>query len=69
MMERLAELAQLIEDMTKAGVLLATEGCKPCSRRCLETKELAAGFAPMQARSAAEAMEWTAFLKAMGEPR
>jgi len=63
-----------MEEMTKAGVLLATEGCQPSSKGARvrissgkftvtdgpfpETKELIAGFALIQAKSKEEAIEW-----------
>ena len=68
-------MGALIEDMTKAGVLLATEGCQPSSKGArvrlskgkltvtdgpfAETKELIGGFAIIQAKSKEEAIEWT----------
>ena len=30
--QRMAEMGKLIEEMTKAGTLLATEGCLPSSK-------------------------------------
>ena len=69
------EMGQLIEEMTKAGTLLATEGCLPSElgarvRRSgskvivtdgpfTESKELVAGFALLEAKSKEEAMELT----------
>jgi hypothetical protein len=71
--EEMAEMGKLIEEMTKAGTLLATEGCLPSVtgarvRRSgnkvsvtdgpfTEAKELVAGFAILQANSKAEAVE------------
>jgi hypothetical protein len=71
----IARMGQLIEEMTKAGVLLATEGCLPSAlgarvRRSngkltvtdgpfTESKELIAGFALIQASSKEEAVELT----------
>ena len=71
----LAAMGNLIEEMTKAGVLLATEGCQPSSKGArvryskgkftvvdgpfTETKELIAGFALFQVKSKEEAIEWT----------
>jgi hypothetical protein len=68
-------MGKLIEEMTKAGVLLATEGCQPSSKGArvrlsggritvtdgpfTETKELVAGFAMIQVKSKDEAIEWT----------
>jgi hypothetical protein len=73
--EHMADLGKLIEAMTKAGVLLATEGCLPSSKGArvrysggkftvtdgpfTETKELVAGFALFQVKSKEEAIEWT----------
>src|SRR5262245_14360514 len=63
----MAEMGKLIEEMTKAGVLLATEGCLPSARGArvgrsgetltvtdgpfAETKEVVGGFALMQAET------------------
>ena len=71
----MAEMGTLIDEMTKAGVLLATEGCQPSSKGArvrlsggkvtvtdgpfTETKELVAGFAMIQVKSKDEAIEWT----------
>jgi hypothetical protein len=71
--EEMANMGQLIEEMTKAGVLLATEGCLPSAtgarvRRSgekvtvtdgpfTESKELVAGFALLRANSKEEAIE------------
>jgi hypothetical protein len=71
--EELAAMGQLIEEMTKEGVLLATEGCLPSVTGArvrrdgdkisvtdgpfTEAKELIAGFAIIQATSKAEAIE------------
>jgi hypothetical protein len=68
-------MGNLIEEMTKAGVLLATEGCQPSSKGArvrykngkftvidgpfTESKELIAGFALFQVKSKEEAVEWT----------
>ena len=68
-------MGQLIEEMTKAGVLLSTEGCQPSSKGArvrlstgkvtvtdgpfAETKELIGGFAIIQTKSKEEAIEWT----------
>jgi hypothetical protein len=73
--EQMMEMAALIEEMTKAGVLLATEGCQPSGqgvrvRRSgatlsvtdgpfTETKEIIGGFALLQASSKDDAIEWT----------
>ena len=73
--EDIAVMGKLIEEMTKAGVLLATEGCQPSAKGArirlnggkftvtdgpfTETKELVAGFALIQVKSKEEAVEWT----------
>jgi hypothetical protein len=73
--QEMAVMGKLIEDMTKAGVLLATQGCAPSAKGARmridagkitvtdgpfpETKELIAGFCLMQVRSREEALEWT----------
>ena len=70
----IAKMGQLIEEMTKAGVLLATEGCLPSAKGArvrlaggkytvtdgpfTETKELIAGFWLIQVKSKQEALEW-----------
>jgi hypothetical protein len=72
--EEMAAMGQLIGDMAKAGVLLATEGCAPSSKGFRlridsgkftvtdgpfpETKELIAGFCLLQVKSKEEAIEW-----------
>lgn len=69
-------VGRLVEDMTKAGVLLAAEGVRPSSegarvtvtggRRTVtdgpfaETKELIGGFVLVQVRTMDEAVEWAA---------
>ena len=71
----MAEMGKLIDEMTKAGVLLSTEGCQPSAKGArvrlsggkvtvtdgpfTETKELVAGFAMIQVKSKDEAIEWT----------
>jgi hypothetical protein len=73
--EEMAEMGKLIEEMTKEGVLLATEGCLPSARGArvrlsngkltvtdgpfTESKELIGGFALIQAKSKEEAIELT----------
>jgi hypothetical protein len=73
--EEMAEMGKLIDEMTKAGALLATEGCQPSSTGArvrlsggrisvtdgpfTETKELVGGFAIIQAKSKEEAIELT----------
>jgi hypothetical protein len=70
-----AAMGKLIEDMSKAGVLLAAEGCMTSSKGARvridagkfsvtdgpfpETKELIAGFCMLQVKSKQEAIEWT----------
>jgi hypothetical protein len=72
--EETAALGKLIDEMAKAGVLLATEGCLPSSTGMRvridrgkfsitdgpfpETKELIQGFCLMQVKTKAEAVEW-----------
>lgn len=73
--EHMAAMGQLIDEMTSAGVLLATEGCLPSAlgarvRRSgervtvtdgpfTESKELIAGFALIEASSKEHAIELT----------
>ena len=70
----LTEMGKYIEELAKAGVMLAGEGLQPSSkgvrvrfdgknRRVIdgpfaETKELVAGFWIMQAKSQEEVIEW-----------
>ncbi len=78
------KMGKLIDEMTKAGVLLTTGGCAPSAKGVrvridggkytvtdgpfAETKELICGFAMIQVRSKAEAVEWTKrFLSVVGE--
>jgi hypothetical protein len=72
--QEMATMGKLIEDMSKAGVLLAVEGCLPSAKGVRvridggrfsvtdgpfpETKELIAGFCLMQVKTKAEAIEW-----------
>ncbi len=71
--EEMCRMGELVEEMTRAGVLLATEGCRPSAsgarvRRAgdsytvsdgpfTEAKELVGGFAIIQAGSKDEAIE------------
>ena len=71
--EYMARMGKLIDEMTKAGTLIATEGCLPSAlgarvRRSngkmsvtdgpfVETKEVVGGFAILEARSKEEAIE------------
>jgi hypothetical protein len=73
--QEIAEMGKLIEEMKKAGVLLATEGCAPSAKGArvrlgkgkvtvtdgpfTEAKELVAGMALIQVKSKEEAVEWT----------
>jgi hypothetical protein len=68
-------MGKLIEEMAKAGVLLATEGCQHSSKGArvritggtftvtdgpfTEAKEVVGGFALFQVKSKEEAIEWT----------
>jgi hypothetical protein len=72
--EEMAAMGKLIDEMAKAGVLLATEGCLPSAKGMRvridhgkfsvtdgpfpETKELIQGFCMMQVKTKAEAIEW-----------
>ena len=72
--KEMAAMGRLIDDMAKAGVLLATEGCLPSDKGVRvrvdsgaftvtdgpfrETRELIAGFCLLQVKSKAEAIEW-----------
>ena len=73
--ENMAAMGKLIEEMAKAGVLLATEGCQPSAKGArvriaggkfsvtdgpfTETREVIGGFALFQVKSKEEAIEWT----------
>src|SRR5262245_37462584 len=73
--ENMAAMGKLIEEMAKASVLLATEGCLPSSKGArvrisggnftvsdgpfTDTKEVIGGFALFQVKSKEEAIEWT----------
>jgi len=82
--KEMAEMGKLIEDSMKSGKLLATEGCLPSALGArvrlsggkfnvvdgpfTESKELVAGFALVQERTKAEAVEFIKdFLKVAGE--
>ena len=72
--QMMAEMGKLIEEMTKAGVLVQTGGWDPTSPRTVlknangkvtvtdgpysETKELIAGFALVEVKSKEVAIEW-----------
>jgi hypothetical protein len=82
--QQIAEMGKFIAEMSKSGALLATEGCLPSSAGArvrlskgkvtvtdgpfTEAKELIAGFALIQAKSKAEAVELTKrFLEVAGD--
>lgn len=72
--ELMDEMGKLLEEMTKAGVLLDTAGLKPLAESTratlsggkvtvtdgpfTETKEVVGGYIILQARSRDEALEW-----------
>ncbi len=71
--QEMAEMGKLVEDWTKSGVLLASEGCLPSAKGArvrlsggkftvtdgpfTEAKEVVGGFALIQAKSKTEAIE------------
>lgn len=73
--EEMAKMGHLIEEMTSAGTLVATEGCLPTSKGArvrrsdgkvtvtdgpfTESKEVVAGFALLEAKSKEHAIELT----------
>jgi hypothetical protein len=73
--QEMAAMGQLIEEMTRAGVLLSTEGCQPSAKGArvrlsegkvtvkdgpfTEAKELIGGFAIIEVKSKEEAIELT----------
>ncbi|MBA3319324.1 MAG: hypothetical protein H0T50_14695 [Gemmatimonadales bacterium] len=73
--EEMAKVGRLIEEMTRAGVLLSTDGLQPSSKGArvrisegklsvvdgpfAETKELISGYAIVEARSKEHAIELT----------
>jgi hypothetical protein len=73
--EHITKMGEFIEEISKAGVLLATEGCQPSDKGArvrlengkvtvtdgpfTEAKELVGGFALVQVKSKDEAIEWT----------
>jgi hypothetical protein len=82
--DEIAKMGKVIEEMAKSGVLLATDGLQPSSKGArvrlsggkltvtdgpfTETKELIAGFAIVQVKSKAEAIELAErFLKLAGD--
>ncbi len=72
--EHMMAMGRLIEEMTRAGVLLSTEGCQPSAKGVrvkrsagafgvidgpfTETKEIIGGFAIINVRSKDEAVMW-----------
>jgi hypothetical protein len=72
--QEIAEMGKLMEDWTKAGVLLSAEGCLPSSKAAkvkksgkdvkatdgpfAEAKEVVGGLAIVKAGSRAEAIDW-----------
>ena len=73
--EKMAEMGKLIEELTKSGVLIATEGCLPTLMGArvrqsakkvtitdgpfIETNEVIGGFALLQVNSKEEVIELT----------
>jgi hypothetical protein len=73
--ELMAKMGELMEEITRAGVLLATEGLKPSAQGArvslsggkltvtdgpfAETKELIASYGLIQVKSKEEAVHWT----------
>ena len=82
--EMMAEMGAFVEEATKAGVLLATGGVGPLSEAVkvqyhdgeftvldgpfTEAKELVGGWALMECRDRAEAVEWTKRFLAIAGP-
>jgi hypothetical protein len=83
-MEEMTTMGNLIEEWTKAGALLSTEGCLPSAKGArvrrsgekftvtdgpfTETKEIVGGFALLETKSKAEAIELLkTFLKVAGD--
>jgi len=82
--QEMTSMGQFIEEMARSGALIATDGLQPSSKGArvriaegkftvtdgpfTETKELIAGFAIVQAKSKAEAIELAKrFLQVVGE--
>jgi hypothetical protein len=82
--EMYEEMGKFVEEATKAGVIVATGGISPTSEGAIvslrdgeftvvdgpftEAKELVGGWALMECRDRAEAIEWTKrFLSVLGE--
>ena len=78
------EMGKFVEEATKAGVIVATGGVSPTSEGAIvslkegqftvvdgpftEAKELVGGWALLECRDKAEAIEWTKkFLSVLGE--
>lgn len=73
--ELMADVGKFMEEITKAGVILATDGLQPSSRGkrvrltggkvtvidgpFTESKELVASYALMQVKTMEEAVQWT----------
>jgi len=73
--ELMEKMGTFIEEITKAGVMLATDGLQPSSKGArvklsegkvtvsdgpfVETKELVASYALFEVKTMAEAIEWT----------
>ncbi|MFE1426423.1 YciI family protein [Streptomyces fungicidicus] len=82
--ELMQRMGELIEEMTKAGVLLDTAGLVPTAQGArvhyeggrlsvtdgpfTESKEVIGGYALMQAKDRAEAIEWTKRFLKVHEP-
>ena len=82
--ELMQRMGELIEEMTKAGVLLDTAGLVPTAQGArvhyeggrlsvtdgpfTESKEVIGGYALMQAKDRAEAIEWTKRFLKIHEP-
>jgi hypothetical protein len=84
MQQKIEQMGKLVEEGRNSGTLLATEGCLPSAKGArirlakgkfnvtdgpfTESKELIAGFALIETKSKAEAIEYTkAFLKVAGD--
>ncbi|MFH9860499.1 YciI family protein [Streptomyces sp. NPDC017202] len=82
--EMMQRMGELIEEITKAGVMLDTAGLMPAEQGTrvhlngggisvtdgpfTETKEVVGGYAILQCKDMAEALEWSKrFLKAHGD--
>src|SRR5690606_18803542 len=82
--ELMQRMGELIEEMTKAGVLLDTAGLTPTAEGTrvhyeggrlsvtdgpfTESKEVIGGYAMLQAKDKAEAIEWTKRFLKVHEP-